>query len=400
MSLKTKEESIEEHNRKFLEDLDNDKDHIKVYISCPITNDKDNYDKNFKIAVKAVESKTEDGHYIYRAVNPLDLKVGYSDAAKWTAKTWIECMKKDLDLLTHCDAMVLCPGWEVSAGCITEAIAARKIGIHVMSMHEPFGIFPDDKAFEDDGFPTYQMRDTWRKINEIKNLVSKQMTWEGYRLKAEKILDNYLDSKKSEKDTERKYVIRGENDDATEYVLLDKSVVNNWGFTPNISGAIRYKAEDAIKALKRLVEFQRTDDCHFKDYKFSIVSAPKKEDAKEDEDSTAKEEKSEKVEDVITKKDRECEDEDKYHILGFFRGDSDVSYTATYLMYFSEPALVDTKKTRSLDPDYTFSPDVEDAKTFTKEEAKHIVDVIEKYFKKTDIDAYLKIQDTKEDRDD
>lgn len=387
------EESIEDHNRKFLEDLDNDKDHIKIYVSCPITNDKDNYDKNFKIAVKAVESKTEEGHHIYRAVNPLDLKVGYSDDTKWTAKTWIECMKKDLDLLTHCDAMVLCPGWEVSAGCITEAIAARKIGIHVMTMHEPFGVFPDDKAFEDNGFPTYQMRDTWRKINEIKNLVSEQMAWAGFRRKAEKTLNKY---EKPEKEIERRYVIRGDTEKNVNIKPVYVAATNDtphedpYEFTSSLENAKNYEANEAIQALNKLVDFQKTDSYGFLSYKFSIVPAPEKEVNAHVTGSVEWSDDNDKA---------EGEDLPEYHIVGYFReedGNDNDMYSKSYLMHFSEPASVDTKKTRSLDPDYTFSPDVEDAKTFTKEEAKHIVDVIEKYFKKVDIDAYLKMQKVEE----
>lgn len=156
---------------KVFKELDDDKDHIKVYISGPVTNDKEHYDENFKKAKRVVEDKLFEGIHMFRAVSPMDYEVEYTEDEKWTKEIWLKCIIKDLELLSHCDMIILLPGWEDSAGCLTEVIAARKLGLHIMSLHEPFGVETDDPEFMDT-FPTYKARDMWRKIKEIKNCES------------------------------------------------------------------------------------------------------------------------------------------------------------------------------------------------------------------------------------
>lgn len=148
-----------------IEELDEDKTHIKVYISGPITNNKEHYEKNFAEAKTLIRKKQIGGFRICRPVSPLDYEVDYDDKDKWTKETWLKCIIKDLELLRHCDAIAVMPGWETSAGCLIEVAAAKKLGLYIFSTLREASKSADESYV----FPTYKARETWKKLIELKN---------------------------------------------------------------------------------------------------------------------------------------------------------------------------------------------------------------------------------------
>ncbi|MBT2299249.1 DUF4406 domain-containing protein [Variovorax paradoxus] len=46
---------------------------------------------------------------------------------------WAECMRKDLAVLTQCDAIYLLPGWQNSRGASLESYVAKSLGLVVLN---------------------------------------------------------------------------------------------------------------------------------------------------------------------------------------------------------------------------------------------------------------------------
>lgn len=231
---------------KAFKELDEDTDHIKVYVSGPISNDKEHYDENFKKAKKVIEEKTVEGAHMYRAVNPLDFEVDYKDEEKWTTSTWLKCIIKDLEILGHCDMMVVMPNWEVSAGCVSEVIAARKLGLHIMSLHEPFGVMPD--APEGDiSFPTYRAREMWRKICEFQNTASSKAAYDILDKKIQAIASRLIGGTLTSDDILSYYwtIESADSDTGLSYCSVDEGNFYDW-----VSKEAATKFVDCKKALK------------------------------------------------------------------------------------------------------------------------------------------------------
>ena len=90
---------------------------MRVYISGPITNNP-NYISMFHQAEKELS-------YIgYKAVNPVKISERLGPDA--THETY---MKKDIEALLSCDAIMFLPGWEESEGCRLEKEVAGGCGI-------------------------------------------------------------------------------------------------------------------------------------------------------------------------------------------------------------------------------------------------------------------------------
>lgn len=95
---------------------------MKIYISGPITINKENYEKNFSLIHKLLEERFSNDEVI----NPLDYEVGVKKEEKWTLESWKKFIHKDIDLVWDCDKIVMLPGWEYSYGSTIELLAFMK----------------------------------------------------------------------------------------------------------------------------------------------------------------------------------------------------------------------------------------------------------------------------------
>jgi len=55
-------------------------------------------------------------------------------------------LEGDLDILRHCDAIVMIPGWELSQGAIAEHSVAFDAGIEIVQF--PYDLHKADKSSE------------------------------------------------------------------------------------------------------------------------------------------------------------------------------------------------------------------------------------------------------------
>lgn len=226
---------------------------IRVYISGPITNDKEHYEENFKKAVDFVNNQGILGFRIHEAVNPLDLEPEYTSDTKWTDKVWVDCIKKDLDLLSTCDVMVMLPGWDYSAGCITEFIAAKKLGIYIMTLHDIFGVESDDDRHNDE-FPTFHARFIRDTVREIKNLKPVEQSYQIYRDKLRAVVNEALEEEKANDYGD--FIIKFTNTEKyasedTEFLKrIDTDGTVSW--TDDVVYAKHMGEHEAIRSLKIL----------------------------------------------------------------------------------------------------------------------------------------------------
>lgn len=92
---------------------------MKVYISLPITGQDIPAQREF--ATEMAKFITICGH---EPLNPFDNGLP-EDASRH------EHMRKDLRMLLRCNAIVLCPGWEHSEGCLLECSVAKQCGMRI-----------------------------------------------------------------------------------------------------------------------------------------------------------------------------------------------------------------------------------------------------------------------------
>lgn len=93
---------------------------MTIYISGKITGD-----PNYKEKFEQVENTLEELNWVSRIVNPakLDLIDG---------GTWEDYMKRDIPLLTICDAIFMMKGWRRSKGARLERYIAKKLGLLII----------------------------------------------------------------------------------------------------------------------------------------------------------------------------------------------------------------------------------------------------------------------------
>lgn len=99
---------------------------MKVYISIPITGQDIPAQRNLASAVARFLAAF--GH---EPRNPFGNGLP-EDAPRH------EHMLKDLGMLLRCDAIVLCPGWEHSEGCLLECSVAKQCGMAIAYADHPF----------------------------------------------------------------------------------------------------------------------------------------------------------------------------------------------------------------------------------------------------------------------
>lgn len=92
---------------------------MKVYISIPIAGRDTAAQREFADAVAKVLAAF--GH---EPLNPFVNGLP-EDAPRH------EHMRKDLRMLLRCNAIVLCPGWEHSEGCLLECSVAKQCGMRI-----------------------------------------------------------------------------------------------------------------------------------------------------------------------------------------------------------------------------------------------------------------------------
>lgn len=92
---------------------------MKVYISIPITGQDIPAQREIASAVANVLATLG-----YEPFNPFDNGLP-EDAPRH------EHMRKDLRMLLRCDAIVLCPGWEHSEGCLLECSVAKQCAMRI-----------------------------------------------------------------------------------------------------------------------------------------------------------------------------------------------------------------------------------------------------------------------------
>lgn len=92
---------------------------MKVYISLPITGQDIPAQREF--ATEMAKFITKCGH---EPLNPFDNGLP-EDAPR------ADHMRKDLRLLLRANAIVLCPGWQYSRGCLLECSVAKQCGMAI-----------------------------------------------------------------------------------------------------------------------------------------------------------------------------------------------------------------------------------------------------------------------------
>lgn len=99
----------------------------KLYISAPISGGEPEERRKFFAGV--AREAAERG---WQPINPMDNGLG--------AETpWGQHMRKDIQMMLECDAIILMSGWQFSRGCRLEEIVAREIGLEVIE-HEKWGM--------------------------------------------------------------------------------------------------------------------------------------------------------------------------------------------------------------------------------------------------------------------
>lgn len=93
---------------------------MRVYISGPITKDKDYY-KKFLMAEARL---TADGHEV---INPA--KVGLLMPKSFEHKDYMDI---DFALMQKCDAIYLLKGWKASIGSVNELSFAKQRGMKIL----------------------------------------------------------------------------------------------------------------------------------------------------------------------------------------------------------------------------------------------------------------------------
>lgn len=102
----------------------------KVYISGPITANKEHYKEEFEKAKEFLENKG------YDVINPAEddyteevKKAGIEDI--WSQEAWLWYIKRDMDIVSKCDAIYMLLNFEKSHGAIVEKATAERAGLDI-----------------------------------------------------------------------------------------------------------------------------------------------------------------------------------------------------------------------------------------------------------------------------
>jgi hypothetical protein len=104
----------------------------RVYIAGPMSG---MIDLNFPAFHAAAAEYRKRGAFV---INPAEMNGGDAEiyhTEKMTAEQyhahWVKCMKKDINALMTCDAIVMLPGWQKSRGAKLEHHIARNLGLTI-----------------------------------------------------------------------------------------------------------------------------------------------------------------------------------------------------------------------------------------------------------------------------
>lgn len=103
----------------------------RVYLSGPITADKEHYKEHF---AKIEEYFTNLG---FDVTNPSKdeyddeiYEKGHTD--KWTEKAWLDYIARDIELVSKHDIVCVLKGWQKSLGALIELAVAKRYEIPIM----------------------------------------------------------------------------------------------------------------------------------------------------------------------------------------------------------------------------------------------------------------------------
>jgi hypothetical protein len=165
---------------------------MKVYISGKMKGlDKEDYEQNFDDAEKALKMQ---GHEV---INPCK-SIWNGDDHSHEGKKWGEMIRKDLELLSGCDAIYMLSNWkEDSQGCRVEYHFAKGLGIKILNANDDGPLEEFLRQYRQSGpagniqFMTtndiaYMLEDMQEYTSE---LISMTLQAHGYRMKV--IHDKY-----------------------------------------------------------------------------------------------------------------------------------------------------------------------------------------------------------------
>jgi len=104
---------------------------LTIYIAGPMRGYPDH---NFPAFFQAEEKWKRKGEVIDKIYNPaqMDLNEGYDPKTVVESKAHLkDCMRRDLNAILECDAIVMLPGWEKSEGAKVEHALAVYLGLAI-----------------------------------------------------------------------------------------------------------------------------------------------------------------------------------------------------------------------------------------------------------------------------
>lgn len=270
---------------------------LRVYISAPITIDKEHYEERFQEYEDRINNYvcSYDGVDVcpYEAVNPLKYKEDcWKDAEgakdKFSDGCWEQFIMKDIELLATCDELRLFPGWEKSYGCTIEFLAARKMDKHIVldsngDEHYDFTLahlldhWSDNVMIGATDIATvnsrwdWTLKDTVAKMAEEKKAVTKQKKDE---------LVYFVNKKDLDKETFTWYVVHS-NDD---YIRCDSVYDTAWILKGSELKSFRTQMNDYVPVKMEFVEEPKLYKKAYKKDKWKIYEPKHKLEAAPDED--------------------------------------------------------------------------------------------------------------------
>ena len=100
-----------------------------IYISLPITGHEDTYEQRLDEAVEYVHENCPEYE---RIVTPKEVTDDLNERYSPIIPTYKEYLSAGIDILTICDAILMCDGWVNSGGCNAEWAFARAIGLTIL----------------------------------------------------------------------------------------------------------------------------------------------------------------------------------------------------------------------------------------------------------------------------
>lgn len=99
----------------------------RLYLSGPMTGYVDHNFPAFNAEAKRLRNLG------YTVINPVE--VNGADAVG-KGLSWQTCLINDVRALTHCDSLVLMPGWQESEGAMLELATAFRLGLQIRLCEE------------------------------------------------------------------------------------------------------------------------------------------------------------------------------------------------------------------------------------------------------------------------